>query len=410
MNDETVLIVGGGVAAGTAAATTREEGFDGRLVLVTDEPRPPYVRPPLSKSVLAGKDEPGVAVLHEPPFWDGQDVEVRTGATVVDLGLDAGAAALADGDEVAYDRLVYATGASARPTPLEDDRLAGVHTLRDVDDALALRAALAAAEDVAVVGASWIGLEVAAAARSHDCDVTVVGLQDQPLQAVLGEEVGRAFRSLHEDRGVEVRGGVTATRVTGEDRADGIETADGGHVGADVVVLGTGVHPNVELARRAGLVIDAETGGVAVDASLRASDDRVLAIGDVAAHDHPRLGRLRVEHVEVARSHGRTAGRVLAGQDVVHDGLPLFYSDQYDVGMEYVGHADPDASDVVVRGEVSQPPFVAFYLTDGVVRAGTHVEAWDATDVIRELIGDEVDADVLADTSVALEDLPTAAR
>lgn len=403
-NDETVLIVGGGVAGGTAAASAREEGFDGRIVLVTAEPRAPYVRPPLSKAVLAGEAEPDdVVPLHDPAYWDGQDVEIRTGSTVVDLGVEAGAAALDDGETVAWDRLVLATGASPRPTPIDGDALDGAYTLRDVDDALALRAALQAADRVAVVGASWIGLETAAAARAHGCDVTVLALEEQPLAAVLGEEVGRAFRALHEGHGVEIRGGVTATRVTGESRADGVELDDGTRIGADVVVLGTGVRPNVALARRAGLVVDAETGGVATDASLRTSDERVLAVGDVAAHDHPDLGRLRVEHVEVARGHGRTAGQVLAGADVVHDDLPLFYSDQYELGMEYVGHATPD--DVVVRGELPGAPFVAFYLDGHTVRAGMHADTWDATDVIRELVGQQVDRDMLADTSIDLADL-----
>ena len=407
MSDETVLIVGGGMAGGTTAATLREEGFDGRITLVTDEPREPYTRPPLSKSVLAGEDEPDVTRLHEHAWWDGHDVEVRTGRTVVDLGLAAGSAVLDDDSEVAWDRVVLATGASPRPTPIDGEHLPGAHTLRDVDDALALRTALAAADRVAIVGSSWIGMEVAAAARGHDCEVTVLALEDQPLELVLGAEVGAAFRHLHEQHGVEIRGGVTATSVTGDETATGVRLDDGDTVTADVVVLGTGVRPNVGLAKRAGLALDAETGGVRTDASLVTSDERVLAVGDVAAHDHPRLGRLRVEHVEVARGHGRTAGRVLAGQDVVHDELPLFYTDQYDLGMEYVGHAAPD--DVVVRGDLPARPFVAFYLDGDTVRAGVHADQWAATDVIRELVGEEVDRSVLADTDVALEDLPDAA-
>lgn len=406
MTDQTVLIVGGGIAGGTTAARLRDEGFDGRVVLATSEPRLPSTRPPLSKDVLQGEAEPQDAVLHEPSYWDGRDVEVRTGTTVTELGPDAGVALLDDGDELAWDRLVLATGASARPSPVDGAALDGAWTLRDADDAVSLRAALRAAERVAVVGASWIGLEVAAAARAHDCDVTVVAPEAEPLAAVLGEQVGAAFRALHEDHGVTFRQAEVAG-VAGDDRATGVTLADGSTLAADVVVLGTGVRPNVALAKRAGLALDAATGGVRTDAALRTSDDRVLAVGDVAAHDHPRLGRLRVEHVEVARGHGRTAAKVLTGQDVVHDELPLFYSDQYDLGMEYVGHATPD--DVVVRGDLPERPFVAFYLDGDVVRAGMHADEWDATDVIRELVGEQVDRDVLADTDVALEDLLDAA-
>ncbi len=407
MSDHTVLIVGGGVAGGTAAASLREEGFDGRVVLVTSEARLPYERPPLSKAVLTGDAEPESSFLHDSGWWQGHDVDVLLARSVTDLGLGSGVALLDGNGELPWDRLVLATGASARPTPIDGDDLAGVWTLRNVDDALTLRAALREDARVAVVGSSWIGLEVAAAARAHGAQVTVVAPDEQPLGAILGAEVGAAFRALHEEHGVTFRRGEVAG-VVGDDRANGVRLTDGDTVDADVVVLGTGVRPNVALAKRAGLDIDAETGGIAVDASLRTSDDRVFAVGDVAAHDHPRLGRLRVEHVEVARGHGRTVAKVIAGDDgAVHDDLPLFYSDQYDLGMEYVGHARPD--DVVVRGELPDRPFVAFYLDDDVVRAGVHADEWDATDVIRELVGRRVDRAVLADTDVALEHLVEAA-
>lgn len=408
MADETVLIIGGGVAGGTTAAALREEGHDGDVVVVTGEQRLPYERPPLSKDVLRGEAEPDAGKLHEAAWWQARDIDVRLGRSVVDLGLASGSAALDDGTSVDWDRVVLATGATPRPTPVDGAELDGAFTLRDAGDAVALRDALQGADHAAVVGASWIGLETAAAARAHGCAVTVVAPEDEPLAAILGDEVGRAFRKLHEDHGVTFRTGETATRVTGEERATGVELKGGGTVEAPVVVLGTGVTPNVGLATRAGLELDDETGGVAVDAALRTSDERVLAIGDVAAHDHPRLGRLRVEHVEVARGHGETAAKVLTGQDVVHDELPLFYSDQYDLGMEYLGHAAPD--DVVVRGSLPETPFVAFYLDDDdTVRAGMHADEWDATDVIRELIGQQVDRETLADTSVALDDLAAAA-
>jgi 3-phenylpropionate/trans-cinnamate dioxygenase ferredoxin reductase subunit len=401
--DQTVLIVGGGVAGGTAAATLREEGFDGDVVVATAEQRLPYERPPLSKDVLTGDAEPDAGKLHDAAYWRARDIDIRLGRSVVDLGLTAGSAVLDDDTAVDWDRLVLATGATPYPTPLDGEHLDGAFTLRDVDDALALRTAMESADHVAIVGASWIGLEAAAAARSHGCAVTVVAHGDQPLESVLGSEVGAAFRSLHEQHGVVFRTGTGATRVLGEQRATGVELEGGESVDAPVVVLGTGVRPNIGLAKRAGLDLDAETGGVVTDGALRTTDDRVLAIGDVAAHDHPRLGRLRVEHVEVARGHGRTAAKVLTGQDVVHDELPLFYSDQYDLGMEYVGHATPD--DVVVRGDLPDRPFVAFYLDGDTVRAGMHADAWDATDVIRELVGEQVDRDVLADTSIDLDDL-----
>lgn len=407
MSNHTVLIVGGGVAGGTAAASLREEGHDGRIVLVTSEARLPYERPPVSKALLTGQAEPGDALLHEPGWWQDHDVEVLLARSVTELGVSTGTALLDGSAPVDWDRLVIATGAATRPTPVEGDDLPGVFTLRTVDDALALRAALGGGSQVAVVGSSWVGLEVAAAARSLGRAVTVVSPDAEPLGAVLGDEVGAAFRALHEEHGVTFTSGEVA-EVVGGDRATGLRLADGTTVDADVVVLGTGVRPNVALAKRAGLAIDDVTGGISVDAALRTSDERVFAVGDVASHDHPRLGRLRVEHVEVARGHGRTVAKVVAGDDgAVHDDLPLFYSDQYDVGMEYVGHARPD--DVVVRGDVSTRPFVAFYLDGDVVRAGMHVDEWNATDVIRSLVGKRVDRRVLADPDVALENLEQAA-
>jgi 3-phenylpropionate/trans-cinnamate dioxygenase ferredoxin reductase subunit len=398
-----ILIVGGGVAAGSLAGTLRDAGVETDVTLVTNEPHAPYERPPLSKGVLQGEAEPETTRMHDPAWWEGQGIDLRTGRSVVDLGLETGSAALDDGTELSYGRVVLATGARPRHRELPGSELSGVHRLRTIDDSLRLRTALAGATRVVVVGGSWIGTEVAAAARAHGAETVLVTQEPVPLRAVLGETVGQVFADLHREHGVDLRAGTAVARVLGDVQAAGVELADGTTIDADVVVLGTGVVPNTGLAEQAGLDVD---DGVLVDAALRTSDERVLAVGDVARHDHPRLGRLRVEHVEVARAHGATAARVLAGEDVVHDELPLFYSDQYDLGMEYVGHASPDA-EVVVRGDLDGREFVAFYLDDdGRVAAGMHADVWDATDVIRELIGRRVDRDVLGDDAVDLGDLP----
>lgn len=397
----TVLIVGGGVAAGSTAASLREEGFEGDVVLVTSEPRPPHERPPLSKGLLAGDDDPSSTHLHPTSWWEARDVELRTGRTVVDLGTGAHEAVLDDGATIAWDRAVLATGASPEAPRIDGALQDGVHQLRTVDDALALRTALEAADRVAVVGASWIGTEVAAAARGHGCEVVLLASGPTPLSATLGPEVGRTYLDLHRDEGVDVRTDVRVARVTGDGRADGVVLEDGTSLDADLVVLGVGVTPSTGLATLSGIDVD---DGVTTDASLRTSVPDVLAVGDVASHDHPRLGRLRVEHVEVARAHGVTAAKVLTGQDVAHEELPLFYSDQYDLGMEYVGHAR-DWDRVVLRPGDGRA-HVAFYLDeDDVVLAGTHADVWDATDVIRALVGRTVDPDVLGDPDVALEDL-----
>lgn len=397
-----VLVVGGGVAAGTVAGALREGGHTGPVVVVTDEPRLPYERPGLSKGVLAGDREPDELAVHDAAAWRGLDVEVRTGCSVVELGTDIGAAVLDDGSEVAWDRAVLATGASAVRPPFDGVDLDGVHVLRTVDHALALRTALAAAGRVVVVGASWIGTEVAAAARGHGCEVALVAPEQVPLATTLGSTVGRVFADLHREHGVELHLGRGVEGITGDARAEGVRLDDGTTLPADLVVLGTGVRPNVGLAERAGLAVD---DGVLVDAALRTSDPRVLAIGDVASHDHPRLGRLRVEHVEVARGQATTAAAVLLGREVVHDELPLFWSDQYDLGIEYVGHAG-DGDDVVVHGDLDAREFVALWLDDDdVVTAGMHADTWDATEHLRALVGRRVERSRVADGTVALEDL-----
>lgn len=398
----TVLIVGGGVAAGATASTLRDEGFTGRIVLVTDEPRPPYERPPLSKGVLTGDAELGDTAMQDDGWWDEHGVEVRTGRRVTDLGRDDRVAQLDDGSTIAWDRMVLATGASPSAVAIPGDDVRGVHHLRTADDALRLRGSLTDADHMVVVGGSWIGTEVAAAARQHGTAVTIVTPEETLLAGVLGADVGGLIEELHADNGVEVVRGREATRVVGAASASGVELDDGTTIDADAIVMGVGVTPNVELAVTAGLEAD---DGILVDASLRTSDDRILAIGDVANHDHPRLGRIRAEHVEVARAHGQTAARVLLGEDVVHDELPLFYSDQFDVGLEYVGrHHD---AELIVRGDRDAREVVGLYVgADDVVQAGVHLDVWDATEKIRALIGTTVDRERLADESVPLDELP----
>lgn len=410
MDDErrAVLIVGGGVAAGACAAELRARDPDTRIVLVGSEPRPPYERPSLSKELLAGDVDVDDTYVHTPRWWASNDVELHSGRRVVDLGVDDHVATLDDGSRLGWDKVVLATGAHPVAPAIEGADLDGVHELRTLDQALALRSALATADHVAVVGASFIGSEVAAAARGHGCRVTMVDPAPTPLHATLGPVVGAAYAALHRDHGValELGAGKQVTRVTGDDRADGVELADGTRVHADVVVLGTGVAPAVDLAERAGIAVG---DGVLVDTMLRTSHHDVLAVGDVANHDHPLLGRVRAEHVEVARDHGRTAARVLCGEAVAHDDLPMFCSDQFDLGMEYLGHGG-DTDDPVVRGDLAGRAFVAFYLDgDDTVRAGTHANTWAATGVVRRLIGRRVDRGVLADGDVPLVELPARA-
>ncbi len=404
-----IVVVGGGVAAAKAVETLRDGGYDGSLTVLAAEPLLPYDRPPLSKEVLKGEDEPDSTTLLDQSWYAERDVDVRLGVRASGLDLDGHRVRTRDGGEVAYDRLLLATGSGVRTLPVSGADLTGVLTLRTLEDSVHLRDQLDEQPRVVVVGAGWIGLEVAAAARGYGAEVTVVS-PEAPLEAVLGSRMSDVFAGLHREQGVDLRIGPGIEAFRGHDRVEVVVTDDGESIEADLVVVGIGVVPHVELAREAGLAIEDATGGVRVDASLRTSHPDVLAVGDIASWPCAGLDgrRVRVEHWANASDGGATAGRVLLGEEATHDVLPFFWSDQYDAGMEYVGHvADPAAAEVVTRGAVDGREFQAFWCVDGRVDAGIHVNVWDTVDDMQALVRSrrQVDAARLADPSVPLADV-----
>ena len=380
----TVAVVGAGLAGGKAVEALRAEGFGGRIVLFGDEPHHPYERPPLSKGYLQGNDERDTVFVHPESWYGEHDVDLRLGAAVTGLDRHAHELMTDDGQPVHYDRLLLATGASPRHLRLPGADLPGVHYLRTLDDSDALRAAFRPGANVVVIGGGWIGLETAAAARTAGATVTVLESAELPLLRVLGPQMAQVFAGLHRENGVDLRLGVTVAALRGEGSAvTGVELGDGAVIDADAVVVGVGVTPNVDLARQAGLEVD---DGVLVNASLRTSDAHVFAAGDVANAEHPVLGRrIRVEHWANALHQPEVAARSILGRDAVYDRLPYFFTDQYDLGMEYVGYASAD-DDVVVRGDLEGREFVALWVRDGRVVAGMNVNVWDVTDRIRDLI------------------------
>ncbi|RKT55262.1 NAD(P)/FAD-dependent oxidoreductase [Saccharothrix australiensis] len=401
---EVFVIVGAGLAGAKAAQALREEGFTGRVVLLGDEAERPYERPPLSKGYLLGDQGRAETHVHDARWYEENEVDLRLGLRVTGLDRAARRVALADGGHVGYTKLLLATGSSPRRLPVPGDDLPGVHYLRRLDQADRLRAALTPGSRVVVAGAGWIGLEVAAAARQRDCAVTVVEPAATPLHAALGPEMGGFFAGLHRAHGVDFRFGNHVTAFGGDERLTGVALADGVVLPADAAVVGVGVRPNTGLAELAGLAVD---DGVVVDAALRTSDPDVYAAGDVASGPSTRYGRrLRVEHWANALNGGQAAAKSMLGREVVHDDLPYFFSDQYDVGMEFAGWFSPGGYDrVVVRGDVGSRVFHSFWLTGDRVVAGMHVNSWDeGLGAVRELIGDgrPVDVDRLADTSVPL--------
>ena len=398
------VIVGAGLAGAKAAETLREEGFDGPVVLVGAEPERPYERPPLSKQYLLGRADRDSAFVHDAGWYAEHDVELRTGVRATRLDPAAHRVALDTGEELGYARLLLATGASARRLPVPGADLDGVRYLRTLADADRLRGDLAGGgRRVVVVGAGWIGLEVAAAARSSGNAVTVVEPQPTPLHAVLGAEMGRVFARLHREHGVQLLTDTVVREIRGSGGRVGTVVTDG-HAGlpADLVVVGIGAVPHSRVAAAAGLEVD---NGVVVDEALRSSAPDVHAAGDVAAAFHPLYGRhVRVEHWANALHQGPAAARSMLGQEVVFDRVPYFFTDQYELGMEYSGLAGPGDT-VVCRGDPDDGAFIAFWTADGRVTAGMNVDVWDVTAPIQQLIRSrrQVQPARLADPDTPLE-------
>jgi 3-phenylpropionate/trans-cinnamate dioxygenase ferredoxin reductase component len=405
-----IVVVGGGLGGAKAVEALRDNGFTGDLVLVGEEAELPYERPPLSKGYLMGTAPFEDAVVHPADWYADHDVQLRLGTRASALDLTAHELRLGDGATVPFDKLLLATGASPRPVPVPGADAAGVHYLRTHADSDAIRATFGAGQRLAIVGAGWIGLEAAAAARAAGTAVTIVEAAELPLLGVLGPELARVFADLHRANGVELRLGAELQEITVFDgRATGLLLADGSRIPAEAVVVGVGVLPNIGLAQEAGLDVD---NGVLVDGALRTSHPDVFAVGDIANHAHPTLGRrVRVEHWATALNQPATAAAAMLGADTKYDELPYFFSDQYDLGMEYIGHAPRGSyARVVVRGDLAAREFVACWL-DGADRivAAMNVNVWDVIDELKPLIraGRPVDADRLADPSVPFADLAT---
>ncbi|CDO33760.1 NAD(P)/FAD-dependent oxidoreductase [Mycolicibacterium porcinum] len=400
----TFAIVGGGLAGAKAAEALRDNDFDGHVVLFAAEDQLPYERPPLSKEYLAGKKKLDDFTVDPASWYRDHNVDLRLGTEVAAVDAAEHTLALPDGTTAGYDKLLLATGSSSRRPPIPGSDAAGVHFLRTIDDAAALSDALTPGSTLAVVGAGWIGLEVAAGARGRDVNVTVVEAARLPLLAALGAEVGELFAQLHREHGVDLRLDQSVQEITTDNgSATGLRLGDGSTVTADAVLVAVGAAPNIGLAERAGLAIG--DGGVLVDASLRSSDPDIYAVGDIAAAQHPFFGvRIRTEHWANALKQPAVAALGMLGKTAEYDELPYFFTDQYDLGMEYVGHA-PEYQRVVFRGDVAGREFIAFWL-DGANRvlAGMNVNVWDVLDDVKALIraAAPVDPERIADPAQPL--------
>ena len=404
MAGQVFVIVGASLAGAKAAQGLREGGFDGRIVLIGEEPCLPYARPELSKGYLLGTKSMAEMMVHPSGFYAEHDIEVEMATTVTGIERAASRVQMSNGESLQYDRLLLATGATPRALDIPGVDLPGVVSLRTVADADILRERIAQAGRVVVVGAGWIGCEVAACARTLGAQVSMLTPDAFPLVRVLGPEVGAVFADLHTEHGVDLHLGTGVESVVGVDRAQGVRTTDGETIEGDLIVMGVGAAPRDGLARRAGLEVD---NGILVDEFLTTSDPRILAAGDVANAWHPLLGaRLRVEHWDNAIKQGLAAAANMLGTPTAFTQLPFFYSDQYEFGMEYRGHAT-SWDQVVFRGDPASLEFCAFWLHQGRVLAAMNANIWDQGDVLNALLrsGASPSPERLADPTVDLADL-----
>ena len=405
----TFVIVGGGLAGAKAAETLRSEGFDGEVVLFGTEPERPYERPPLSKGYLLGKEPRESAFVHSAEWYPEHNVDLRTGVNVAMIDPAAHLVTFGGGT-LHYDKLLLTTGASPRRIDIPGTGLGNVFYLRTLPECDALRAAFTPDARVVVIGAGWIGLETAAAARTAGASVTVIEPQPGALYGVLGPELGGKFADLHRSHGVEFRFEESAAEFNavgpGSAKVGSVITTSGAELPADAVVVGIGAVPNDGLARSAGLEV---TTGVVTDSALRTSDPDIFAAGDVASSYLPLLGRhLRMDHWSNALNGGKAAAKSMLGQPVEYNRVPYFYSDQYELGMECLGLPIPGTYDqVVYRGDSDTLEFIAFWLNQGRLVAGMNINVWDVTGDIETLIrsGRQLDPARLADPAIPLAEV-----
>jgi 3-phenylpropionate/trans-cinnamate dioxygenase ferredoxin reductase subunit len=405
---EHIVIVGGGLAGARAAETLRKEGYDGAIALVGEEPERPYTRPPLSKGYLRGEEGLDKVYVHAAEYYGEQRIDLLVGEAATTI--DAHERTVTIGDRrLPFDRLLVATGAEPRTLDVPGADLPGVLTFRTREDSDTLRDAASGVERVVVIGGGWIGSEIAASLRMLDVEVSMIAPGSVPLERVLGTEMGAVYRDIHAEKGVDLHLGARVARIVGDDRVVAVETKDGQRIEADLVVVGVGVEPRVGLAKAAGLDVD---DGIEVGPTLETSTAGIFAAGDVAAAWHPFYDRrIRIEHWANARFQGAAAAKAMLGDTAPYERIPYFYSDQYDLGMEYRGYA-PSWDRVVVRGDLAGRTFLSFWLADGRVVAAMNANVWEVGKPLEHLIRSRavVDPARLSDPSVPLEELVPAAE
>lgn len=401
-----VVIAGAGHAAGQVIASLKQHKFDGQIVLVGDEPNLPYQRPPLSKKYLSGEIEADRLHVKPESFYDDPAIELQLDTRISAIDRDAKSLNIEDGDDIRYDKLVIATGSRVRRLPVEGADLKSVHYLRSIADVDAIREDMDTGKKAVIVGAGYIGLEVAAVARKAGLSVIVIEMADRVMSRVVSPEISDFYQIEHTNQGVKFRLSTGVSSIDGKRRVRSVTTSEGEEIPADLVIIGVGIRPNTELATAAGLDVD---NGIVVDEGCRTSDPDIFAVGDCTAHPNAIYGRrLRLESVHNAVEQAKTAAANICGKDVTYNQVPWFWSDQYDLKLQIAGLSE-GYDDVVIRGNPAERSFSCLYLRDRRLIAVDAINAPRDFVQSKQLIADrlEVELEKLADTAVPLKDLAT---
>lgn len=404
LQKQTCIIVGANLCGGRAAETLRQEGFDGRVALIGAEPERPYERPPLSKEFLRHETERERVFLRPPEFYAEQEIELRLGVRASAVDLRERAVVLETGERLRFDKLLIATGGRVRRLAVPGAELEGVYYLRTIGDCERIASELAPGRRVVVIGAGFIGAEVAASARTTGLEVTVLEGGQVPLARALGPEMGRIYGDIHREHGIDLRLSTRIERLEGSGQVERVMTSDGEAVGCDFVVVGIGIDPETGLVEGTGIEVG---NGIIVDEHCRTNVDGVFAAGDVANFPNPILGeRLRLEHWANAQNQGVAAAKAMLGSEEPYADVPWFWSDQYDLNLQYVGYAS-SWDHIAIRGSVPERRFTAFYVKDGCLRAAMTLNRARDIRPSRELIRArvQVDAEKLQDEDVELRSL-----
>ena len=406
--NQNFIIIGGGLAGAAAAEELRKQGFDGTIQLITKEAHAPYIRPPLSKGYLNGSEGLDAVFVHPQEWYAENRIELLTGTKAFGVNARAHEVTVSGGKPLHYDKLLIATGSSPRLLMIDGAELGGVHYLRTLDDSIALQKELTGGgRKLVLVGSGWIGMEVGATARTLGNDVTILERDPIPLANAIGDELGSMFADMHREHGVILRTSVVVERIVGSHgKVAGVALDSGEIIPADIVLIGVGAVPNVALADDAGIITE---NGIVVDQAMQTSDPDIFAAGDVANAFHPLVNmRLRSEHWANALNEGPAAARGMLGQNESFEDIPYFYTDQFDLGMEYSGYGPlTRGAKIVFRGDREKREFIAFWIRDDRVVAGMNVNVWDVNEQVQRIIRSNkvVDLARLTDASVPLEDI-----